>query len=202
MFVSLNFQIAFSVTFKFNAPEYNIGVTVLQCEVCGRPIIGKPHRVIIEGVKMLTCGRCAELGSGYWEPEPKSFRRPEGFRTAVSIPVRRKRTIDVSEDLVVTEGFGSIVRQARVELGLSHEDLGRKIGEKVSVLRKVESGKMTPDHRLAGKLEHALEVKLLVPFVVPKVSRPASPASKGVTLGEIVRLKDRRRHPENEGDHS
>jgi putative transcription factor len=72
---------------------------------------------------------------------------------------------------------------------LSHEDLGRKIGEKVSVLRKIESGKMTPDHRLAEKLQHALKIKLLVPPSEPKVPLTALPQPREVTLGEVVLLK-------------
>ncbi len=73
---------------------------------------------------------------------------------------------------------------------LTHEDLGKKINEKVSVLRKIEGEKMTPDNLLTEKLQHALRIKLLVPVFEPKVpskalaSRPASP-----TLGDIVQVK-------------
>jgi putative transcription factor len=67
--------------------------------------------------------------------------------------------------------------------------LGKAIGEKVSVLQKIESGKMTPDTRVAQKLEHALKIKLLVP---PKgqPEPPASlPVSHEVTLGDVVQLR-------------
>jgi len=178
----------------------------LQCEVCGRQIYGKPHRVIIEGAKMTTCAKCAELGSGYWEPELKRQKSLTRITSGRSFPPRvsvRKRASSVPENLVVTENFGSIVRKARERLGLSHEDLGRKIKEKVSVIRKIETEKIVPDRRVANKLEHALGIKLLVPLVEPKVPPIFAPATRGVTLGEIVYLKkEKRRHRKNESNNS
>ena len=87
------------------------------------------------------------------------------------------------------KNFGSHIRKARREAGLSHEDLGKKVREKISVLRKIETGRMTPNHLLAKKLEHALQVRLLVPPSEPKVSRAHLPKPHEVTLGDIVRLK-------------
>jgi len=194
--------------FKLIAEEYNTtGVTALHCDVCGREIIGKPHRVIIEGAKLTTCAQCAKLGSGEWNPEPKSLGaslRMEPTRTRQFKPRwTKRRSKEIREDLTIIENFGSIVREARRKLSLSQEDLGRKIGEKVSVIRKIEVERIMPSERLARKLEHALGVKLLVPLVEPEVSASLSKVSKGVTLGEIVYLKDsRRRQLENEGDNS
>jgi len=174
--------------------------------VCGRQIVGKPNRVIIEGAKMTTCATCAKLGSGYWKPEAVSFGQPAEKLTKRVASVgsfRREIPVRGPEDLEVTEEYASPVRQARERLGLSQEDLGKRIGEKVSVIRKVESGKMVPDHELAGKLEHVLRVRLLVPVVKPETPLPVIAPSKGVTLGEIVHLKNgRRRRPKNEGNHS
>ncbi len=42
-------------------------------------------------------------------------------------------------------------------------------------------------------MEHTLGIKLLVPLVVPKVPLPSVLTSKGVTLGEIVKLKEAKR---------
>jgi putative transcription factor len=165
----------------------------LQCEVCGRPIFGKPHRVIIERAKMTTCSKCSELGSGEWEPVPVSRGFPTikgNVATAKTAFIRKRETITISEDIAVADGFGSLVRRAREKMGLSHEDLGRKVAEKVSIIKKIESEKMAPDQRVAEKLEHALGIKLIVPLVVPKVSLPSVSTSKTVTLGEIVKLKE------------
>ena len=192
--------------FKLTAEKYNsTGVIALQCDVCGREIIGKPHHVIIEGAKLTTCTECAKLGSSEWKPEPKS----PNFTPRIE-PHRRferkwtgRMSRSLREDLTIIENFGSIVRRARQRSNLSQEDLGRKIGEKVSVIRKIESEKIIPSERLARKLERALGVKLIVPLVEPEVSALPSQANRGVTLGEIAYLKDsRRRQSQNEGNNS
>ncbi len=141
---------------------------------------------------MIVCSECDKLGSGYWEAQPqrraKKMAKPQ---PRLSIP-RREQRPTVTENLEVVGDFGIKVRRAREHLELSHEDLGRKIGEKISVLRKIESGKMTPDLILAEKLEHALKVKLLVSPLEPKAPPIASPRPREITLGEVVRLKEKK----------
>jgi putative transcription factor len=164
----------------------------VQCEVCGRQIIGKPYKAVIEGAKMIVCGECVKLGSVYWEERPRRRLKKTAKplpRTSVS---RKKQPPALTEVLELVDDFGLCVRRARERLELSHEDLGRKIGEKVSVLRKIESGKMTPDHRLAEKLEHALRVKLLVPPSEPKAPSIVLSRPREITLGEVAQLKKRK----------
>ncbi len=141
---------------------------------------------------MIACSECAKLGSGYWEARPqRRAKKIAKHRPKLSIP-RKKQRPTVTETLELVGDFGLRVRRAREGLELSHEDLGRKIGEKVSVLRKIESGKMTPDLMLAEKLEHALKIKLLVPPSEPKVPSVALSQPREITLGEVIRLKERK----------
>jgi len=153
---------------------------------------------------MLTCAKCAELGSGFWEPESKGPKHPTkgGLKaTSASLPAKRKASASVSEDLAVVENFGMLVRRARERLGLSHEDLGRKIGEKSSVISKIESEKMAPDQKLSAKLQHVLRVRLVEPLPEQRTDLPSSVPSKGVTLGEVVVLRSRgkKEAPEERG---
>jgi putative transcription factor len=161
--------------------------------------------VVIEGVKMMTCFKCAELGSEEWREEPKSQQQLPMLQPQARFKnssLKRKSPIMVPEEIAVVEGFGSLVRRAREDQGLSHEILGRRISERISVIRKVETERMIPDQRLAGKLEHALGIKLLAPLTEPKVPSTYSSTSRGVTLGEIVQLKDARRsRRKNESNH-
>jgi len=164
----------------------------MPCEVCGRRIIGPPYKAMIEGAKMLVCSECSKLGSVYWESrtEPRMKKVSKRLPQPVLAP-RKQPPIIVEESVELIDDFGVKVRQSREKLGMSHEDLGKKISEKVSVLRKIESGKMTPDNLLIEKLQHALKIKLLVPVSEPKVpskalasSRPSAP-----TLGDIAQVK-------------
>jgi putative transcription factor len=87
------------------------------------------------------------------------------------------------------EDYDVRVRQAREKMGLTHEELGKKINEKVSVLKKIETRKIKPDDRLAAKLEHALKIKLLVPASEEKTPKAASkPSSRSLTLGDLVQF--------------
>ena len=162
----------------------------MRCEVCGRRIVGTPFKAVIEGAKMLVCKECVKLGSMFWEEKTEPHLKKVAKRLpSPMLPTRKQPTIKVEESIDLIEGFGSRVRQAREKLGFSHEDLGRKISEKVSVLRKIESGKMTPDQKLTEKLQHALKIKLLAEISEPKVPSKALAIPKPVTLGDIAQLK-------------
>jgi len=156
---------------------------------------------------MITCATCAKLGSASWQTEYESLKQitknKKTKTVAPSVSFRRRIPVAaVPEDVEVVESFGLQARRAREKLGLSCEELGRKIGEKASVIKKIESGSLAPDERLAAKLERALKVKLLVPVAETETTlQPSSPPSTSVTLGEIVHLKsEKRRQSENEGD--
>lgn len=167
----------------------------MRCEVCGRKIHGKPVRALIEGAKLTVCGECAKHGTIIWE-EPKTPSPPQlkqKVKPAVSpkpMPtVAKQRAVEASLELV--DDYDVRVRQAREKLGLTHEELGKKINEKVSVLKKIETRKIKPDDKLAAKLEHALRIKLLVPTSEDKVPAVKAPkqSSRPLTLGDFVRLK-------------
>ncbi len=166
----------------------------MRCEVCGRKIIGPAYKKVIEGAKMLVCGECAKLGGITWEEKTEpSMKRIVRRLPPPSVAPRKQPPITVDESIELVDDFGAKIRKAREALGMSHEDLGKKISEKVSVLRKIEVGKMTPNNVLTEKLQHALRVKLMVPVSEPKVpakalasSRPAAP-----TLGVVMVKKEK-----------
>ena len=162
----------------------------MQCEVCGRQIFGTPVRAIIEGAKMTVCSKCGKLSTGYWEPQPRKRTGTQHQATPISFSKRQQRPT-VTETLELASDLGQRVRKARRELTMSHEDLGRKIREKVSVIRKIESGKMIPDLALAEKLEHALKIKLRVPAEEPNVQPALSSKPSGATLGDLIQFKVR-----------
>lgn len=165
----------------------------MQCEVCGRFIEGMSYRAVIEGAKMTVCGSCAKLGSVSWETAPPAKPVSRAVKRKPILPPRisvKKPQPPLSQELELAPDFNLHVRKARERLGLSHEDLGRKISERVSVLKKVESGKMIPDNRLANKLERTLKIKLLVPPSEPKVQQPTLVALRHqTTLGDVVKIK-------------
>ncbi|MBN1358301.1 TIGR00270 family protein [Candidatus Bathyarchaeota archaeon] len=169
----------------------------MRCEVCGRKIHGAPIRALIEGAKLTVCIECSKHGRIIQEEDEQ--RVPKKPLTPVPFVQRKKPTqakVDTTQEIV--ERYDSKIRQAREKLGLSHEELGKKINEKASLLSKLETGKMTPNNQLVTKLEHVLKIKLLVPIKEEKISQgfPKSP-NRGTTLGDLIQL-NKRGEEENE----
>jgi putative transcription factor len=165
----------------------------LRCEVCGRKILGSPFRVVIEGAKLTVCGECSKHGKVIWEEEPKpklQAPRQASAPTQVKIQIRKpaETRMDTTQELV--EGFDLKIRQAREKMGLSQEELGKRINEKVSLLRKIETGKIKPDDVLSAKLERILKIKLLVPFSEEKTPQAAvsKQTSRELTFGDIAQM--------------
>jgi putative transcription factor len=150
-------------------------------------------RALIEGARLTVCHECSKHGTIiYEEPKPKpTMPVAKGTRPPLAIQIRKppKATVDTSIELA--EGYGDKIRQAREKIGLSHENLGKKLNEKVSLLKKIETGKMTPDNRLAAKLEHILRIKLIVPASAEKIPKTKIPRteSRELTLGDLVQIE-------------
>jgi putative transcription factor len=170
----------------------------MRCEVCGRKIHENPNRVVIEGAKMTVCHECAKHGKGTWEPapqvrfEPAHPTAPGITHAPAPIQIRKKdfrARVDTSTEVV--EGYGEIVRQARERLGYTTEDLGKKINEHESVLRKIELQKLAPNSLLVSKLERTLKITLMVPVEEEKTAAPALPkgANRELTLGDLIKAE-------------
>ena len=86
-----------------------------------------------------------------------------------------------------------IVKAAREKMGFSQTDLAFKAKEKVTVIQKIELGKILPTLRLTKELEHILRVKLLAPRGELEVSTvPVKQTGpRELTLGDIALVKHR-----------
>lgn len=162
----------------------------MNCDICGKEIVGPAFRVKVEGAKMLVCRSCQGLGKPYREepviPPPRSSFT--GVVRLPRIPTRRPAELPKEvEEFDVAENFSDLVRKRRMKLGWSQEDLARRVKEKLSVIQKIETGKISPDTQLCRQLQHELKIKLLVSrkeIPSPKIAAPAE-----VTLGDIVKIK-------------
>ena len=110
------------------------------------------------------------------------------MRTPKHSTLGSKSSLEPTLELV--KGFGKLIREAREAAGLDHDELGRRINEKTSVLKKLEAQKMRPDNKLAGKLQYALKIKLLEPIKpveVPQNLKPTPSSLSGLTLEDYVK---------------
>lgn len=138
----------------------------------------------------MVCSRCQRLGKPY-EEETRAAGTPS---RGITLPrVVRKKAPELPkgmEELDLVEDYAVRVRQERMKRGLAQEELARRVKEKLSVIQKIETGRITPDTRLCRALEHELRIKLLVPRKeatdVPMIGTRAE-----VTLGDIIRIKSK-----------
>jgi len=145
----------------------------MECSRLGTPVKPKLRR---RGV----------VKTGYVRPTPV----PRPLRP--SKPKKAVRSIEETvEAYTLVENYGFIVKEARERMGMTLKDLGAKVGEKASVISKVEQGKLKPDNALAKKLEHVLRIRLLIPSseVEDKGLKTSVKPSGGLTIGDVLRMR-------------
>jgi putative transcription factor len=157
----------------------------MRCEVCGQEIRGEPLRRVIEGAKMIVCGRCAGFGSGDWSPINSSQPRRRMRRSVV----RRKSEIEQAEELELINDYGKTIKRARQKANMTIEDLARKTQEKESVIKKLEKEDFHPNPYLAKKLKRVLGIEIMEKVEIgsgPILSKPLGSR----TLGDLVKIKE------------
>lgn len=140
--------------------------------------------VVIEGTRLLVCARCARFGTEVQEPKPRRPQTPPA--RAGRRPVAPAPREEVEYDLALD--YPDRIRRGREGRGWKREDLARQINEKLSVIEKLEKGKMRPDDALVSRLERALGVRLMerVEEEVPPSPRDTRP----LTLGDLIRREE------------
>lgn len=174
----------------------------MRCEICGSQVRGKPRKALIEGATLMVCEECAKhssqvmplTGVGRELKPPVGLPLPKERKPQRSLkPVRGVG----SEDYMVIEGFGSLIKRVREQKGWTQEELASKIGEKASFIGKLENEKVYPSFEVARKLEHVLGVKLISRMVEGPLKeaylKTQHPKTRDMpTLGDIAVFKNKR----------
>lgn len=154
----------------------------MRCEICGRSIIGKPRKIIVERAKLIVCEECSKLGIEKWE-NVKPQRLTKSKSTQQSIGHRKLPPLD--DELVLIDDYGLRIKIEREKRGWSQEELASKINEKASFISKIETGKIIPNMAVTRKLEHIFGVKLTT--TVPQVNIETSKTTPvGLTIGDLI----------------
>jgi putative transcription factor len=171
---------------------------------------GRGRNVVIEGASMLVCPDCAfKFGQSSGESvQPGSQRKR---RTSWTEPVRQttprshqpsqapiskprmkpKRSTGVLlDEMVLVDDFAEIIRTARQSKGMSQDELAQRVGESISTLKSIESGRQKPTEKTIRGLERELEISLLEPLgTVPIKANKSQSGTSGPTLGDRVVVK-------------
>ena len=146
---------------------------------------------------MTACELCARLGTPYQEPRvppataPIVTARPRPSILPRPVPPRPadRRVPREVDELDLADNYPQIIQKARRKHELSQEELAMKVKERLSMIQKIELGKMVPDIRLAKTLEHVLRVKLLVPRSEPPAPKLPASTTKETTLADIAKIR-------------
>ena len=166
----------------------------MNCEICGKPIEGRPIRTKIDGSVLEVCKECSKFGRVQKDtPLERKFvsRNKKGKvqnkRPQARQNVQRRMREEPMDELV--EDYNTVIRKARESKGWTREELGAKMYEKVSVINRIESGKMEPDIKLAKKFEKTLNITLIEKYDDMDLESFKSAASGPNTLGSVVKIK-------------
>lgn len=81
--------------------------------------------------------------------------------------------------------FHKRIRRARESLGWKRDELAKKLNEKLSIVEKLEKGKIRPDDRLVSRLERTLHVGLKEK--IEEMETAEKSERKPLTLGDLIR---------------
>ena len=183
-----------------------------SCELCGRNMKGGGRNVTIEGATMNVCPQCAaKFGGASYDQGKSSYQdsrvKPSWSSPPPSEPVRTTRPVPqrapsrpkpkpvssapLLDDLDLIDNYAEVIRSTRQKKGMSQEELAQRVGERISTLQSIESGRLKPTRKTIRGLERELEISLLEPLsTVPlKMSKGES---AGPTLGDVVKVKRKR----------
>ena len=152
-----------------------------NCEICGKE--DSLVDVIVSNVKMSVCRGCSQYGKVLPKPKLKEIERSIFQRTMNPNSVGKEQPM-----YVLIEDYAEKVKKAREKINLTHEELGKKIAEKESMVQKIESGHVEPSVDVARKLEKFFDIILLEEFEDKKIATPKT-RTDGLTLGDFMKKR-------------
>lgn len=107
----------------------------------------------------------------------------EPIKKKVKAPAERP----VPEEPVLVENYGEVIRVAREKRGLDRKRFAGKMGEKESVIKRIEQQQMIPPEGLLRKIERFLGVKLTEKYE-SKVEKGGK-RTGDLTVGDVVEIE-------------
>ncbi|MGV8086297.1 MAG: helix-turn-helix domain-containing protein [Candidatus Woesearchaeota archaeon] len=166
-----------------------------SCELCGRnPSINNCE---IEGTMMKVCAECSKFG------------KIKGKSNVKIVFQENKKPQSNEPEYVFVANYGSLVKNAREKMNLKQEDFAKSINEHKSLIHQVESENIKPNILLAKKLERVLRIKIVEELKnnesnsekdfnnrndnnYPNSRKPDKSKSEGLTLGDLINIKNKK----------
>ncbi len=156
----------------------------MNCELCGKPA-GRAKKVLVEGTTLQVCARCATHGEEVFAGNSGATKEDILARIKKRDEPYSKRPVGSEKELALD--YPERISNARMEKGLTQEDLAKQVMEKKSVIAKVEHGDLYPSDSLTKKLESALEIELFEE--ITEVAPIQTKTSGALTIGDLLKGK-------------
>jgi putative transcription factor len=133
--------------------------------------------------------------TSWTEPPPERQTPPRTQQSSrVSKPMsgtKPTRSTGVRlDDMELIEDYAKIIRAARQKKNMSQDELAQRVGESISTLKSIESGRQKPTEKTIRGLERELEISLLESLgTVPIKAGKTQSGTTGPTLGDRVIVK-------------
>ena len=152
--------------------------------------LDKKNMVIVDGSVFTVCLSCSKHGKPYNENKSsipskttiknkfdsktylppqktqfkidpsKRFTNQSRIKNTNSIIKKPSSQISMNDNSILNPQFSTIIREARMKKGLTQDQLANQLNEKVTIIKKFETGSIKPDEILANKLQRFLGIKL------------------------------------------
>lgn len=165
---------------------------VLSCEICGNPITGKGKKVLISGAILTVCDNCAKHSdtilfsteNGHHNDATKNVIKTK------NVIQRLPKNLGKDANYEIVDDYAKLIKNARESMGWTVDLLAEQVHEKVSVIKKIESGKIVPSINLAKRLEQILGIKLLEPIAKDSLQNTLFYIKKdeNITLGDVAEI--------------
>ncbi len=151
-----------------------------RCDMCGKEtglIVAS-----VEGTELNVCEECAKFGKiiRRMRPEIKAEKKKTSSNSHVQ---------EITEtELVIVNGYGTLIKNAREKKGLTQEDFAKKINEKSSLVHTLESEHREPSIKVAEKIGKFLNIKIVEEIEI-EPANIKSQKSENLTIGDLIKLK-------------
>lgn len=103
------------------------------CEICGK--VSHLRRVSVDGALLHACNKCIKQSNK---------------KNVLKFKIRHVR-----------DDYYKAIKMARIKLGVSQDELAKRLGVNSTLIELLELGKCKPDESFAKKLEPLLDIKLI-----------------------------------------
>lgn len=158
------------------------GLIVLNCDICGAK--GVLFNVEMEGSRLVACSSCSAYG--------KVINKVSVSNVDSEPVVSKVKVVRQEPVILVVKNYNSLIKNKRERLGLTQEELAKKLNEKESLIQQIEAKKIEPSVKVAEKLEKLLGLKLLETYVPQEVSVERKDSGP-LTLGDLIEIKTRKK---------